>query len=195
MEREMNFEYEKKQITIQEQEERENTAQDGKREMDITDVIYIFTSTDKPGIKFYDRTPRRMETELTGTLPEGKYLTDMDSISVATWDEETNKANTTILCKVKDGTLNIKTIMVSEEQFIDIVNEIMKQKDNKVIVIDTRNKKIENNIDTIINNFDNKTDYKEFANENLNIINNIYDNFDDNKSDYFDNTTGTNFKK
>ena len=83
MEREINYEVGNGQLMSQKQivPENEPTEREIDREKELADVVCVFTTPDKPGIRFYDRTPSGAEAQMTGVLPDGKFITDMDSIN------------------------------------------------------------------------------------------------------------------
>lgn len=182
MEREINYEVGNGQLMSQKQivSENEPTEREFDRERELADVVYIFTTPDKPGIKFYDRTPKGAVAQMTGILPEGKYITDIHSMSKVSWDESLNKENTTNKVMTRDGEVVVKTIMVTVEQLNDILDEIIRQKDGERIVVDTRKKKIENEV-----NYDNLVQLKN------NLISNLpeYNNIDPNKNNFGDDSS------
>lgn len=116
------------------------------REKELADIVYIFISPDKPGIRFYDRTPSAAETKITGNIPEGKFITDTHSISVVSWDSTLNSPNTSNKIMTRRGEVVIKTIMVTEKQFNLIASEILRPRKDERIVIDTIERKMENEI-------------------------------------------------
>jgi len=97
----------------------------------------------------------------------------MHAISLVNWNDEVNKENTTELHRVKEGSVKIKTIMVSEEKFMEIADQILKQQNSDRIIIDINEKKIEK-----------KLDYNEIfsLNNNLNFNKEQYNNIDANKN-------------
>jgi len=107
--------------------------------MELANIVYIFYSKNEQGIKFYDRTPECMEAKIIGNLPEGKFKTDKHSISLVNWNDEVNIENTTELYRVRDGSVAVRTIMVSEEKYMEIADSILKQQNNDEIIIDARN--------------------------------------------------------
>jgi len=140
---------------------------------ELADIVYIFYSKEKQGIKFYDHSPYGPVAKLTGFLPEGQFKTEMHAISLVNWNDEVNKENTTELHRVKEGSVKIKTIMVSEEKFMEIADQILKQQNSDRIIIDINEKKIEK-----------KLDYNEIfsLNNNLNFNKEQYNNIDANKN-------------
>ncbi len=181
MEREVNYEVANGQLMSQKQivPENEPTGREIDREKELADVVYVFTAPDKPGIRFYDRTPSGAEAQMTGVLPDGKFITDMDSISKAEWDEALNKANTVSRVMTRNGEVVVKTIMVSEEQLDKIMSEIIRQKEGKRVVIDTVDRRLENRID-----------YEQLVQLKNNLISGTqqFDNVDPNKNDLTDGT-------
>lgn len=150
MERETYYEVGNVQLMAQLYDERKQPEKEYRIDRELADVVYIFTSPDKPGIKFYDRTPYGAEAKMTGILPKGKFITDPNSISIEEWDETINKENRSVLVRGYNGGYKVTTIMVSEEQFDKIIKGIVSQIEKERVVIDTREKQLEN-----------KSDYKE----------------------------------
>ena len=111
-------------------EERETT------DKELADVIYIFTSKNKPGIRFYDRTPTGAVAKMIGTAPSGKFITDIYSIEQAKWDDSINKENTVIRTRTRYGSVVVKTFMIAEEQFYRILENIIEYEDKDYVVID-----------------------------------------------------------
>jgi len=181
MEREINYEVGNGQMMSQKQIVPENKPAEREinREKELADVVYVFAAPDKPGIRFYDRTPSGAEAQMTGVLPDGKFITDIDSISKAEWDEALNQANTVTKVMTRHGEVVVKTIMVSEEQLDKILSEILRQKEDKRVVIDTVNRELENRVD-----------YQELLQLKNNLISGMpqYDNVDPNKNDLTDGT-------
>ena len=165
MEKEIDYNTGNRQMMTQ--IERKNESIQIESEEELADVVYIFTSPDKPGIKFYDRTPQKAEAAIVGTLPQGKFITDTSSIYTAQWDESINEENETVRIRVYDGAYKATTIMVSEEQFDEIIRKIVSQMKNDKIIIDTRKK-----------TFENKRDYKSLLDLKQELITEI------NLSDY-----------
>lgn len=141
---------------------------------EYADIVYIFTSPDKPGIRFYDKSPSGAVARLTGFLPKGKFITNIHSISEVKWDSNINEANTARKVKTENGELAVKTIMVSEKQFNLIMGEIIRQNESDTVVIDTIDRSLENELN-----------YEKSFQPNYNSISNDqqYDNVDHNKND------------
>ena len=103
---------------------------------ELANVVYIFTSPGMPGIKFYDRSREGAVAKFSGTLPNGKFQTDIYSISSVVWDEKINKPNQSQLIRVREGSYNVTTIIVPPEQLIRILQTIKESKDKQRIIID-----------------------------------------------------------
>lgn len=143
MEREIDYDLGNGQLMSQKIPENKNIEIETERE--LANIVYIFYSKNEQGIKFYDRTPEGMEAKIIGDLPDGKFKTDKHSISLVNWNDEANIENTTELYRVRDGSVAVRTIMVSEEKYMEIADSILKQQNNDEIIIDTRNIKNEFN--------------------------------------------------
>jgi len=162
MEREIDFEVGDRMLMSQIIPEKNNKEKERKRDMELADIIYIFYSKDQPGIKFYDRSPIGSVAKLTGSLPEGVFLTDIYSISEAIWDEKVNAESH--LEKVINGFSKVRTIMVTKKIFTEISQKILNAENPLSIKIDTR---------TLIKYNDmTYSDFKDFDNT-------INDNYDD----------------
>lgn len=109
-------------------------------ETELADVIYIFTSPDKPGIKLHSRSPR-------SALHFGVFETDVYSISVVNWDKEKNNPNNAELVRTRTGSVVVKTYMVSEQEMLRIKKSILRQRDNISITINITQNKLTSNID------------------------------------------------
>lgn len=135
------------------------------REMELADIVCIFTSPEQPGIMFYDRTPEPSpEARFAVNLEEGKYITDRASISRTEWNEKIHIANGDRSVRFREGTAKVTTIIVTEEKMKDILDGISKSEDPSRIVIDTgrvmnhlyaEQMMNSNNIDTSKVNYDN----------------------------------------
>lgn len=103
---------------------------------------YIFAGEGLEGIKFYDRSPSKVEQKLIGELPDGVFHTDKNSISSATWNDDINKPNTTIMVNYREGSGKVTTYIVSEAKYQEILNAIINanKENSDKIVIDTREK-------------------------------------------------------
>lgn len=108
--------------------------------MEFADEVYIFTSEDKEGFKFYDRSPSRAEQEFAGELPEGVFITDKYSLESAKWDDEINIPNGTKIVRYRDGSNNATTYIVSEEKYQEILDKLLtaSKENGDRIIIDTR---------------------------------------------------------
>lgn len=137
MEREIDYDLGNGQLMSQKIPENKNIEIE--IEIELASIVYIFYSKNEQGIKFYDRTPEGMEAKIIGDLPDGKFKTDKYSISLVNWNDEVNIENTTELYRVRDGSVAVRTIMVSEEKYMEIADSILKQQNNDEIIIDTRN--------------------------------------------------------
>ena len=106
-------------------------------EMELANVVCIFTSPNEPGIKFYDRSPEpgSPEAKFAGSPAAGTFITDKYSISEATWDSEVNIADGVQHVRYVDGAMDVITIMVSKEQMAKIQEDIKNSKDPERIVI------------------------------------------------------------
>lgn len=107
------------------------------RENQYVDAICIFISPNKPGIMFFDRTLNFVENkdEIFVYQLKGKYITDMSSISSAIWDPEVNAPNASRELPYKYGVVKVKTIMVTSEKFLEIINDIFKSQTPGRLVI------------------------------------------------------------
>jgi hypothetical protein len=144
----------------------EEEKEDGSNEKELANVVYIFASKDMLGIKFYDKSPYGAVAKLAGSLPYGKYKTDIHSISKVSWDDEINEPNESHLIKTKNGSYKATTIMVSLEQFYMILYSIEKAKDKNDITINIY-ENILNYMEDIgleipIKNIINKSEYDNF---------------------------------
>lgn len=123
-------------------------------ENEFTKEVHIFVTSESgkkieiDGLKFYDRSPNVPAQELTGELVKDTYLTDIHSIERTRWDDEINKEGEAVEVKHMDGSNSIKTYVVSEEKFYEVVNSIMSQRKErkdgmiKIDMSDWRDKKI-----------------------------------------------------
>ena len=121
-------------------EKKGNNARSDRRrvlEIDYADIVYIFTDPKKPGIVFYDRTPRRQEEKDAKGIKKGQYLTELEDISAAVWDEKTNIPNGERTFLYVDGDVKVKTIMVSEERMEKILDKLSKCEPHSMVIIDT----------------------------------------------------------
>ena len=118
------------QIQIQRDERVKRENREGYVEYDkgTANIIYIFVSPDKPGIKFYSHSPN-------SALHFGTFETDISSISTVDWDSKVNSQGGASLFRVNQGTVTVKTYIVSVEQMLEIMYSIIKQKDNDKIII------------------------------------------------------------
>lgn len=123
---------------------------DSKLNMQLANVVYIFSDQNEPGIKFYDRTPDHLVAMLTGSLPEGKYRTDFFSISQAEWDSEMNIPNKSQIIRKIDGSYTATTIMVSPRKLAEIRKTIEEKKNEEYIIIDVRENEYTNNKDDLV---------------------------------------------
>lgn len=107
-------------------------------EMELANVVCIFTSPNEPGIKFYDRSPEpgSPEAKFAGSPKAGTFITDKYSISEATWDSEINIANGVQHVRYIDGAMDVITIMVTKEKMDEILEGIKTSKDSNNIVIE-----------------------------------------------------------
>lgn len=135
---------------------------------ELSNIVCIFTESKSVGIMFYDKTLEieSPEAKFLGSLPEGKFLTDRASISEAKWDETMNVANGTNIVRYIDGSIKVKTIIVSEKKLREILDEISKSKDPGRIVIDT-GKSINNISDANLK----EINYADFKSAPANAIN------------------------
>ena len=124
----------------------------------LANVIYLFISPDKPGIKFYDRSPDKLEGELTGSLSRESYITDITSISFVDWNPEENKPNLSEQVKINSGdTYTVTTIMVTESEMLRILQDISDSIDKDHIVINVKGKYKDD-----INNLENLKEVNEY---------------------------------
>lgn len=178
MEREME------PIAIQEQKERD-VDYSGKEGSDkeLANEVYVFVDKNKLGFKFYDRTPEEgsAEARLVGTPPKGVYYAY--GIETAEWDEEINQPGETVPVMYKNGTNTVTTIMVTEQEMEEILEQIrleeQKESIDGKIRIDLRQREKEVNIEKLIRNSINdikKEDLNKLKLEGLNLENKKYDN-------------------
>ena len=118
--------------------------------MQLANIVYIFSDPNEPGIKFYDRSPDYFVELLTGSLPEGKYRTDFFSISQAEWDSEMNVLNKSQIIRNIDGSYTATTIIVSPKKLAEIRKNIEEKKNEDYIIIDVRENKYTNNKDDLV---------------------------------------------
>ena len=122
MERDFGMQMEKQieikepgQIQIQEQLLKKKKPDDRnlQAEPEFFDEVYVFFDKNKPGFKFYDRSPKlgSQEAMLVGVPPEGVYYTY--GIEDAEWDEEINRPGETVPVKYMDGTNTVTTVLVT----------------------------------------------------------------------------------
>ena len=114
-------------------------------DLEFADEIYIFVNEKIKGLKFYDRSPSKVEQKFAGQLPEGVFHTDKHSMEQVVWDEKVNEPNATKVVHYRDGSNNARTYMVSAEKFQEILESILtaQMEGRKTFVIDTRDKDIE----------------------------------------------------
>jgi len=103
--------------------------------MELANEIYIFTSPNRDGIKFYDRSPEGAVAKFAGSLPEGKYLTDRASVSIVKWDNDVNGYNETKKLKYMDGECSATTWIVSNEEMLRILDSIVNAEEPERITI------------------------------------------------------------
>lgn len=113
--------------------DKETISEDDK---ELADIIYIFVSPDKPGIKFYSRSPR-------SALNFGIFETRISSISSAEWDSKVNDQDKVSLLKTREGSVAIKTYIVSVEQMNKIIDSIDRQIGNDRIIINVVEDRLE----------------------------------------------------
>lgn len=178
MEREMES------ITIQEQKRREvyYSGNEG-RDKELANEVFVFVDKTKLGFKFYDRTPEEgsAEARLVGTPPKGVYYTY--GIETAEWDEEINQPGETVPVMYKNGTNTVTTIMVTEQEMEEILEQIrleeQKESIDGKIRIDLRLRQKDFNIEKLIRNGINdinKEDLDKLKLEGLNLEDKKYDN-------------------
>jgi len=140
------------------------------REKELADIVCIFTSPEKPGIMFYDRTPEPGSpvAKFVGSVREGKYITDLTSISVVEWDNDMNDKSGNRSVMFREGSVNVRTIIVSEEQMNSILGDISRCDDPNRIVIDTQS--VLNDLHKIDRN---RINYDNFKKERDKVINSI----------------------
>ena len=105
---------------------------DKRREIDIedgamADEIYIFTNPNEPGIKFVDASPAGVIAKLVGANRPLVYTTDVGTIDIVGWDDSINIPNRATRVRYINGSVTIRTIMVSEETLRAILKDIDKQ--------------------------------------------------------------------
>lgn len=145
------------------------------RELEFADEIYIFVSPDKPGIKFYDKSPYGAVAKFSGSLPEDKFQTSIHSISQVEWDKEVNIPNKSQLIRCIDGSsYTVTTIMVSSEKMKEILQTISESEDKTRIIIDVMENKLDKNKSSYLRELQKMR--KDFM-EDLNSINK--DSFDE----------------
>ena len=145
-------------------------------EKELANVVYIFTSPELPGIKFYDRSPEGAVAKFAGTFPKGVFQTDIHSISRVSWDENINKPNNSQLIKVREGSYTATTIIVSHEQLIKILQTVEESKDKEHIRIDVIENKYQKDVNFDLSELEQMK--KELMDRiiNTNLNNNYYTN-------------------
>ena len=132
----------------------EDKAKEMELEKELADEVHIFICSENgeklelEGLKFYDRSPTIQVQKLTGELGPDVYLTDIHSMERVEWDDKVNEPNKAIKVLYMNGSNTVRTYLVPEKRFFEIVNSIMSQakerKDGiiKVDMRDDRDKKI-----------------------------------------------------
>ncbi len=131
-------------------------------ETELADVIYVFIPTKQFGIRFYSRSPRN-------ALKDGIFETDMYSISKAEWDDNVNLQNGPVLMRIRNGEAVVSTYIVSEHNFMRLLDEIKAQKENEKITINiTQNKLTQDSND--YNKNEDRLELEQMKTALLNII-------------------------
>ena len=97
---------------------------------ELVDIIYIFTSPNEPGLKFYNRSSTGFEM--------GIFKTDKNSIFMATWDNKVNSPMETSIYKVREGSIRVKTFIVSTRRMKMILDSINSQLKNERIMLNIK---------------------------------------------------------
>ena len=162
-------------IQIRMEIENKIPSYDDRLELEISDEVYVFYDKTKPGIKFYKKNPEEgsLEGDLIGVPPEGVYYTK--EIEMAEWDDEINipgeRVSIVPVRYVNGSCGKVTTIMVTEQEFIDIFEDIRRQEQERksidqMIRIDLRlREKLKENIDIELLT---KNSLQKMNNENLN---------------------------
>ena len=141
------------------------TLEIGEYEFDSEDIVYIFEPSKRLGIKFTSKSPK-------SALRIGVFETTLGSISTAEWDDAINSKEGPTLMRLRDGEITVMTYIVSEENFLRIIHDIIKQKENDRIIIDVNinGLKKDQYSDNVVNN--NKLELEKFKNDLLNSVKN-----------------------
>lgn len=147
-------------------------------ELERADIIYIFIPSKEMGIKFYSRSPR-------SALETGVFETDQHSISVAEWNDNINSENGPEVSRLIGGEVVTCTYIVSEENYIRIINDIMSQKESEKITINITHNKLMEKPNDLNNTNNHKAELAKMKEELLNrISNNISEQKLDDKMKY-----------
>lgn len=147
---------------------------------DLADEVYIFANPNEPGIKFIDSKPNIQVEKIVGSNPDGVYTTPLSSIDVVMWDEDFNIPNSTTIVRYYNGSVKVKTIMVSEETLKAIIQDIDRQMQEGKSVI-----KIDIHILTRKNTINNNLILKDDQVLNEKSIGDVIDEYTDNNSKVF----------
>ena len=103
----------------------------------LLDEVYIFYDKDKKGIRFFDKTPKKV-----AQVHPGKYQTDIPSIAEVKWNEKVNKQNSIQKVLYTNGEHTVTTIMLSPVEYFEIMDTIIKAEENgeQQILIDLEEK-------------------------------------------------------
>ena len=103
------------------------------REIELSNEVHVFYDKTKPGFKFYDKSPEEgsPEGKLVGVPPKGVYYTR--EIETAEWDEEINKPGETVSVRYIEGSNNVTTIMVSVEEYCEILERFEEEKKKEYV--------------------------------------------------------------
>lgn len=100
--------------------------------MELADRIFVFCLEEDRGIMFYDQSPDGAVAKFSGSIPSGMFLSSGEEI--VEWNPKLNGVKPTELdddmaysseiVKFRDGEYTVKTFVVSEQTFADILKQI-----------------------------------------------------------------------
>lgn len=159
--------------------------------MELANRVFVFTPDGSFGIMFYDQSPRGAEAKLAGDLPEGVFWSSGEE--QVSWDEKINGhlgegfpadnetslvVNNTVI-KYIGGSCGATTIIVSFENFLDLLRQINDPKYSsgrgkyKVLNLNSKLKKYTPNIDSVFSELEGKElNYYNDVNFNKDTMNN-----------------------
>ena len=132
------------------------------KQMELRPRIYIFFDRDKTGISFSDMSDG---SPSVNDANEDKYVTELEDISMATWDDKVNAQKGETGCvrrtvECEEGVYEAITYIVTEEEFETIVRKILLSDDPRKIEISVPRAKY--------NDYD---DFLKIKDDVLNLIN------------------------